>query len=980
MYRKYLLAVLLILFAVNVTAQEKKEEAAPPKAPKAIEIKDIVKWKGIRSSVLSSNGEWFAYYIVPQEGDGEIIIRKTKEEKEYKFPTGDASSFGNAAFSDDGRWAAFVTSPKFSEAKNLRKQKKTIYSGVTLVNLSSGEKKEFEKVRGFRFSNENPDWIVLSKYPPEGQTPGKDKPTGNDIVLRELSTGKEFNIGNVASFSFNKKGTYLAMIIDANDMAGNGVLLRDMKTGIIHSLESDKAIYRSLTWTENGEGFAFLKGVEDKKFEEKVFSIIGFKNIGEKTPGRFEFNPKEEKTFPEGMGISTNGGASWNSELTLLSFGIAEQKKKENAEEPKDAKDKPAAEEKKDAGVKENPQAAEAKKDEPKKEDAKKKPAVKVEDDELPGLVIWHWQDKRLQAQQQVNEPMDKNYTYYSIYNVADKKFMRLANDSLRRVSIPEKADYAIGFDNTDYELYGNLDGRNYNDIYVINLATGEKKLALKQNRWSMGVSPDAKYLLYFEDGHYYTYEVKTDSKVNITKDIPVSFVNVEDDHNVKNPPVYPVGWSKDGKTVLLSDLWDVWGVPSAGGEGVNITLDGRKEQIKYQRRIILDYEEKGIDLSKPLYFMMYGEWTKKGGIAQVNYKKPGAKPLLWDDAFFSTLIKAKNSEVYLYTKETTKEAPEYYSAGPDLSSGKKLTNIGAQQKDYLWSDGAVLVNYKSDKGVPLQAALFLPANYEKGKSYPTIVYYYEKMSQTLNQYNRPSANGFNKSYYTSQGYAVLMPDIVYQLNDPGMSAVWCVIPAVKAAIETGIIDKDRIGIQGHSWGGYQTAFLITQTNMFKAAVAGAPLTNMVSMYNLIYWNSGSGNMAIFESSQGRFTGSYLDNFDAYIRNSPVFHAKNVTTPLVILHNDKDGAVDWTQGIEYYSTLRRLQKPVVMLQYKGENHGLAKTENQRDYTVRMKEFFDHYLIGKPMPGWYSKGISNLQLKDHLKERVKDLKEKIEAGN
>ena len=195
-------------------------------------------------------------------------------------------------------------------------------------------------------------------------------------------------------------------------------------------------------------------------------------------------------------------------------------------------------------------------------------------------------------------------------------------------------------------------------------------------------------------------------------------------------------------------------------------------------------------------------------------------------------------------------------------------------------------------------------------------------------------------------------------------------VPAVKAAIATGVVDAKKVGITGHSWGGYQTSFLVTQTDIFAAAVAGAPLTNMVSMYSLIYKNSGGGNMAIFESSQGRFKGGYLDNWDAYYRNSPVFFAKNVKTPLMILHNDKDGAVDFTQGVEYYNTLRRLGKPVIMLEYVGENHGLARRPNQRDYTARMKEYFDHYLKGAPAPDWMLNGVPRLKMEDHLKERNK----------
>jgi len=330
--------------------------------------------------------------------------------------------------------------------------------------------------------------------------------------------------------------------------------------------------------------------------------------------------------------------------------------------------------------------------------------------------------------------------------------------------------------------------------------------------------------------------------------------------------------------------------------------------------------------------------------------------------------MRADRADTFLYSRETYQDSPDFLVTDASLAAGTKITDINPQQKDFLWSSGSMLVDYKSDKGDRLQGALFLPATYEKGKAYPTIVYIYEKLSQGLNGYTRPGANGFNKSVYTSNGYAVLMPDITYRVNDPGMSAVWCVLPALKAAIATGVVDPKRVGIQGHSWGGYQTAFLVTQTTMFAAAVAGAPLTNMVSMYSLIYKNSGSTNQAIFESSQGRFKGGYWDNWEAYVRNSPVNFAKNVTTPLMILHNDKDGAVDFTQGVEYFNTLRRLKKPVVMLEYVGENHGLRKPANQRDYTVRMKEFFDHHLKGAPAPAWLTEGVSRLDMEKHLKER------------
>jgi len=350
---------------------------------------------------------------------------------------------------------------------------------------------------------------------------------------------------------------------------------------------------------------------------------------------------------------------------------------------------------------------------------------------------------------------------------------------------------------------------------------------------------------------------------------------------------------------------------------------------------------------------------------------------LLWEDASF-TLTKTRKADVYLMTKQTYKDYPDYDLTDKDMKKSVKLTEANPQQRDFLWSSGSILIDFESAKGDKLQAALFLTANYEKGKRYPTIVYIYEKLSQGLNRYYSPTANGFNKSVYTSRGYAVLMPDIVYKINDPGMSSVWCVLPAIEADVDSGVVDRDKIGIYGHSWGGYQSSFPVTQTEIFKACVTGAPLTNMISMYSSIYWNSGSANQPIFESSQGRFCGGYWDNLEAYARNSPVYFAQNVKTPLIILHNDNDGAVDWNQGIEYYNTLRRLGKPVVMLQYKGKNHGLRKQANRKDYTVRMMQFFDHHLFGKPAPEWLTEGVAHLDHPEHLEEVTRSILETKEV--
>ncbi len=955
--------VLLLLPGYSALSEESTTQESRPLE----DIQDILAWKSLRSASISNDGQWFAYRLSPQEGDGEVIVRNTKSEKEYKYPAGEVAGFSqDIVFSEHSDWVAFTIYPTREEAKNLKKQKKKAYNNVSLLNLVSGEKIEFEKISKFVFSGEGSFWLALHKYPPEtnGMPSENDKENdkwrGADLILHELETGGDLNIGNVAEFSFDKKGDWLAWIVDAQEKTGNGIQMRNMKTGVILPLDSDKAVYKRLTWTEEGDGLAALKGKDDDDYEDKLYSFVGFHRFSAKTPSKIAYNPMDDKDFPEGMTISPNRDPLWTDDLSGILFGIHKVKKKEKEEGSESDKGKEAKDEETEKEEKETPEVKPQKEEEIDKED-------------LPDLVIWHWQDKRLQSMQQVQEQRDKNFNYLCLYRVNEKKFLRLADDDVRQVAAAPKHRWAIGTDDQKYELIGNLEGRRYQDIHIYDLKTGEKKLALEKCRWYFGPSPDGTHFLYYQDGQYHTYEMETGKKYNITKDVPTSFINKEDDHNVIDPPIYPYyfGWAKDGVSILLYDNWDVWNIPVHGGEGENLTINGKKDGIRYQSRFRLDPEEKGIDLSKPLYISAYGEWTKKAGVARVDNGKPGAKMLIWEDAAFS-ITKAKKAEVYLYTKQTYKDYPDYFVTDSSLQNGKRITEANPQQKEFLWSDGSILLDYESSRGDKLQAALSLPANYEKGKKYPTIVYIYEKLSQGLNRYYTPSARGFNKSVYTSRGYAVLMPDIVYKINDPGMSSLWCVIPALEAAIATGVVDREKVGIHGHSWGGYQTSFLITQTDAFHAAIAGAPLTNMISMYSSIYWNSGSANQPIFESSQGRFEGGYWENIEAYTRNSPVYFAENVTTPLLLLHNDKDGAVDWNQGIEYFNTLRRLKKPVVMLQYKGENHGLQKPANQKDYTVRMREFFDHHLMGKPMPKWLKEGISHLNHEEHIKEKTKQI--------
>jgi dienelactone hydrolase len=949
--------------AQNAAATDAKRPAAAAPAPRALEVldpADLASWKQVRYATLSPDGAWFAYQLAPNEGDGEVVVRPTGDGAERRFKIGEppppAGGFGGAVntsvvMSDDAKWIVFSRYPTAAEAKRLRKDRKPVQSGAVLVNLSTGEQRDFGKVRRFAFASKRPNWLVMQRYAADGAPAG----AGSDLLLVDLRSGAVTSIGNVGEFALDDAGRWLAWTVEGRDLVGNGVQIRDLRTDVVRVLDSEKAIYRRLAWADSGLALAVLRGRPDSAAADTSYLVLGYTGLGGASVKPVVFTPTDTGGFPSGLRITADRAPRWAADRSAIYFGIAPRRTVPESTTPRPDV-KPAA------GA---PGAMQA------------TARGNVGEDSLASLVIWHGKDPRLQSQQQVEEARDKAFTFLAAYRVGDRKFVRLGTDDVRDVTLAPNERWAVGADTRGYERAGNIDGLRFRDLYAIDTRTGERTLAVKKTPFRDFVSPDGSRLLYFEDGHYRVYDMASGSARVITEGAPVSFVNTEDDHNMDRPPVAPLGWAKDGSAVLLSDNWDIWRVPVRGsGSAVNLTTNGRETGVRYQRRVVIDPDERGIDLARPLYITMYGERTKKEGLAVVHAAKPGATSLVWDDAKFA-FTRARNADTWVFTRQTVKDFPDYAVAvGGAFASARRLTTANPQQQQYAWSSGSRLVDYVTDKGDSLQGALYLPANYEPGKKYPTVVYIYEKRSQFLHSYSTPNeTQAFNPSVYTSRGYAVFQPDIVYKVNDPGMSAVWAVVPAVKAAIATGIVDSTNVALHGHSWGGYQTAFLVTQTDIFKSAIAGAALTDMVSMYSSIYWNTGGGNMAIFESSQGRFKGNFLENYDAYIRNSPAFHAHKIKTPLLLLHNERDGAVDFNQGITFFNTLRELGKDVVLLQYVGENHGLAQPRNQKDYTIRMREFFDHYLKGDAAPDWLKDGIPRLKMDEHLKSRQKKV-EKI----
>jgi dipeptidyl aminopeptidase/acylaminoacyl peptidase len=969
----------------------------PASAGRQLTLEDLLTWKAIRSPALSNDGKWFAYIMAPNEGDAEVVIRATSAgATERRFPIGEAAGGGGGrgavgggagtspSISGNNKWAAFLEYPAgaASGGRGGRGGRGGAAGGaqgaaaaagpkLAIVNLSSGAKRDFESVKSFRFAGDKSDWLAVLHSAPAAAAAGgaagggAARASGTTLELVDLSGGTSVPIGDVSEFSFDDSGDWLAYAVSSAGEIGNSVQVRQLSTGVSRALDVGKEQFHHLVWGDSSDALAAIRVVADTSGADEDASVVAW--IHASHPGEKTIDISGRSSgVTGGLVVSSDRAPEFGKNASVVYFGLREPR-------PPRARTTGAP------FVAPNPGGVA-----PGAGASGQIPGAPQTDAEVPSLILWHWKDARPQPEQQVQEAADRAFSYSAAFNVASGKVTRLADDAMRTVAVGPKDTWAVGTDISPYQREQGIRGLAFRDMYAVNVATGERKVIEKKvpgngggGRGGAGgasnFSPDGTHYLFYDAGDYKVYDFATGTSKTITTGVPAKFWNTEDDHNQVKPAINGalVGWSNDGAAVYVRDNWDVWRLPVNGTGAINITGNGLKDQIRYQARSLSDPRDRGvIDPTKPMFFETYGEWTKKEGLSQVDPMKSGAKVLSWENDKVD-YRRARDADTWLFQRQTVVKAPDWYAAdGEQLSNERKLTDLAAQQKDVAWTPGARLIDYTCENGGGHhQAVLYLPAGYEQGKKYPMLTYIYEKLSQEFNVYTEPNATRYsNPSVYTNRGYAFLKPDIVYHINDPGRSATWCIVPAVKAAIATGIVDADRVGLQGHSWGGYQTTFVTTQTKIFKTAVAGAPLTDMVSMFGSIYWNSGSTDASIFISSQGRFTGGPNDVPEAYARNSPQNFAQNLSMPFMLLSDDRDGAVDFNQGVTYYNHLRDLGKDVILLEYAGENHGLARPANMKDYNLRMTEWFDTFLRDQPAPDWLKNGVPRLQMEEHLKER------------
>ncbi|MCG8468612.1 MAG: prolyl oligopeptidase family serine peptidase [Gemmatimonadetes bacterium] len=919
---------------------------------------DTYRWSSIRDRVLSPDGAWLAYVVRPWDGDPELVVTSTDGTRERSFR-------GLApVFTDDSRYLAFEVPPLESvvDSLELEGKKGDDLPGDSLAVIALSDAFEQDggsyragPIESFAVPDDGGAYVAYllsesddaeskaeaeeARDPEAGEGEEEEGPErsaeyekrhekkdGKRLVLRDLASGVEHTFEHVSSYVFSKNGARLAYAASTETDGDDGVYLVDPLDGTAIEVMSGEGHYARLAFDEDGEHFAFLTNQEEWELDQPSFALY---RVETATASPQRVADARTSGVPPGWWVSENGSLAFSSDGARLFFGTAPRPEPESDE--------------------------------------------KVLDEDRVRLDIWNWRDAYLQPMQLVRADEERDRTYLAVAHADRPGVVQLGSEAIPNVERTDEGhgDYALGTTDVPYRQELSWDGR-YQDAYAIDVRTGERRRLVERVRGFGGasLSPDGSFAYWWDEVERGWKSAPMDGSsapLNLTANIPTAFHDELDDRP-QGPGSYgsPV-WVEEDAALLVYDKHDVWATDPTGARAPRRLTDGREANRRY-RVIAFDDDDPGRFFGfgggaaaveeGELLLSMFDLTTRGSGFARAHTDGDRAtSSLLSDEMRFGRPAKAEDSDRLVWTRESFTEFPDLWVSDLGFENQRKVSDVNPQQSDYRWGT-AELVSWMSNDRTPLEGILIKPDGFDPNRKYPMMVYFYERMSDGLHNYNTPVPNraSVRFSFYASRGYVVFVPDIPYEIGYPGESALDAVTPGVLSLIERGFVDPDRIGVQGHSWGGYQIAYMITKTNLFAAAEAGAPVSNMTSAYGGIRWQTGMSRMFQYERTQSRIGGTLWEERDRYVHNSPVFFADKIQTPLLMLHNDEDGAVPWYQGIEMFVAMRRLGLPVFMLNYNGEGHGLGRQANQEDWAIRMQQFFDHYLIDAPAPEWMADGV------------------------
>ncbi|KPK64993.1 MAG: hypothetical protein AMS21_05925 [Gemmatimonas sp. SG8_38_2] len=938
-----LCALVLGLLPSVLVAQEKR----------TLTFAELMQFRQVRNPSISKDGRWIALAAEPDRGDGEVIVRSTDGVTRYVVPLG-----ARPVISGDARWVAMRLDPSL-EASETAKDKDKPRPGLALLETAGGEVTTWEEVQRFALS-EDGGWLARLHHPPEDEAAEdsdvensesiqaeeeartREKP-GTLLILRELGSGDETEFEHVRTFAFDDQGRYLAYVVAAPDGEGDGLYVVDLQGDDqpVTALEERAFGYiGSWAWWQKGSRLAWVSADEDEKGKPGPGALLIWNGEDVKTAVSVE-------EVPGGWSLPADNQLRWTKDGERLFFGYR----------PIPADGEATGEPESESG------------------DDAERPFDPYDFDVILAkreVDVWHTDDPLIVPNQKQTWDDEQKRTFAVVYHLKDGRAVQLGDTLVQLDEVPENSERALGTSPVPYLKERTWVGLQ-SDVYIVDLEDGRRTKVAERYRgggstvasWFRGVassgpslelSPEGRYVVYFQEDHWHLVDTEKGSSRVLTEAIDVPFYDVDHDYPQPRPGYGVGGWISGDRAVLIHDKYDVWQFSTDGGDPVNLTGgQGRAEQRVF-RVLRVDRDTEAFEPGARIHLASFSERDKGFGFYRTRAGQGGLERVLEEGRRYRFLAKAEETDVLLYTREGYDEFPDLWVADLWFGGARKLTNVNPQMREFAWGTSE-LVEWTSDDGLTLQGVVIKPGNYDPSKRYPVLTYFYRFFSQRLHEFNQPVVN-HRPSFpiYASDGYIVFLPDVRFEVGRPGISAMKSVVPGVKKLVDMGLADPGALGLHGHSWSGYTTSYIVTQTDIFAAAVAGAPVSNMTSAYGGIRWGTGLARQFQYEQSQSRLSGSLWEARRDYIENSPLFFADYIETPLVIMHGDEDEAVPWYQSIEFYLALRRLGKPAVFLQYRGEPHHPQKYANKLDYSIKMKEFFDHFLKGAPAPDWWVEGV------------------------
>lgn len=881
---------------------------------KPLDHSDFLIWNQINNEQIGADGTLVIYRVVPGEGDPQLRI--------YHAPSKSTTRVDRvrkAQMDYDGRFVMALITPHRDSLRLLERKKvdKKEWPGDTLLIMNGHEETlaRIPNVTDFSSPAKKGGWIAytIKDAVAKSDTLKEKKKSKKEIVhliIRELSTGSEDTLRNVKEHTWAEKSAVLlasSASRDSTEIAG----VAFWSPYEWRYIKKQKGEYSKLSIAPEGNQFAFLGNHDTTKTQMPPWQLFYYDL---KTDSAQSIAAQNKSPLPQ---VSQHEEPKWSDDGKYLFYGRAPM------------------------------------------------PVIKdttLLEDEMVDVEIWKYDDPVLYTVQNVKKTAEEKRAYTYVFDTQSRQHIPITSPTWESAVFSQERNgrFVLVYTDKIYQKETTWVGEAPKDLAKVDLLTGAVIPVRKGILTSPRISPGNKFAYGYSDtdSTWWTFQLATGAFSLMPRSGLPSFYDEQND-----VPTYPnsygqAGWVKDDQSLILYDRYDLWAW-SGEKDKAPVPMTKGRDMRRVYRYVRTDPDERTLSPNQPWLIHVKDDEDKSTGYTWYQPTTFSLDNVVTLSAYQHSrqVTKARLADTYMFTKENFETFPDLYLTSDAFASSDKISDANPQQREYLW--GSIKLYKWMDWDSTMRTGLLvLPPGFDTLRSYPTIVNFYERSSDGLHNHTTPAPHRstINYAFYASRGYVIFNPDIDYKTGMPGESAYQIVMSGVSSLVKDRVADPENLALQGHSWGGYQIAYILTRTNMFKCAEAGASVVNMTSAYGGIRWETGRARLFQYEQQQSRLGKSLWEDPNLYITNSPLFKINKIETPLLLLHNDEDGHVPFEQGIEFFLALRRLDKKAWLLNYRGEPHWPVKWQNRKDFNIRMAQFFDHYLKGAPMPAWMEKGV------------------------